>query len=450
MTRQHTSEHTARKVRLRADSSDGAWPVLCTGMTTFRKDHDPPSCRVVILDRLNRVEDMQAKCPLCGQTLPSAVDEQILHAKLERLTSQATKAALNVEKQKLNEQFENKLAAEKEIARQRAEKEFQRALRAKQDELEKLSKVMDEKIEKARSTATSDAQRLVKRQLDDLNRQVREAKRDRDIEVKKAREEGVKSAAEAARLDKEKAKLEYSREVLKWQDKVTELSRQLEKKSGEQFGEEGEFDLFSMLQIDFPKDRIERVGRGVKGADILHTVMDGDKEAGCIIYESKNVAAWQNAFISQAKKYHTQYETPYVMVVSKVFPSKKRGMCVVDGMPVVEPRFASTLATVMREGILEIAKLRLTGEGADEKAQELYTYVIGNEFQTRFLDMADAVDSLKDLQKSERTWHENQWTKQAKLHSQIENRHREIDAKVQSVVKERVRRRPMVSVSTLK
>jgi hypothetical protein len=63
--------------------------------------------------------------------------------------------------------------------------------------------------------------------------------------------------------------------------------------------------------------------------------------------------------------------------------------------------------------------------------------------------MADAVDSLKDLQKAERTWHENQWTKQTKFHSQIESRHREINAKLQSVVKERVRRRSMASVSTL-
>jgi hypothetical protein len=103
----------------------------------------------------------------------------------------------------------------------------------------------------------------------------------------------------------------------------------------------------------------------------------------------------------------------------------------------------------MREGILEIAKLRLTREGADEKAQELYSYVIGNEFQTRFRDMADAVNSLRDIQKTERTWHENQWTKQTKLHSQIESRHREINAKLQSIVKESVKRWPMAFVSAL-
>ena len=144
-------------------------------------------------------------------------------------------------------------------------------MRDKPEEIDKLLKSVDEKIEKARASATSEAQRLTKGQVDELFRRLREAERKREGEVKKAREEVAKSAVEAAKVDKERIKLEYSREILKWQDKVAELSRQLEKKSGEQFGEEGEFDLFAMLQIDFPKDKIERVGRGVKGTDILHT-----------------------------------------------------------------------------------------------------------------------------------------------------------------------------------
>ncbi len=131
------------------------------------------------------------------------------------------------------------------------------------------------------------------------------------------------------------------------------------------------------------------------------------------------------------------------MVVSRVFPKKQRGMCVADGVPVVEPRLATTLAAVMRDGILEIAKLRLTKVGSAEKAQELFVYVVGNKFQTRFCDMADAVDGLKAIQKSARTWHENQWVKESRLHAQIEGRHREVNAKLQLIVKAGGSRKPM-------
>jgi len=55
-------------------------------------------------------------------------------------------------------------------------------------------------------------------------------------------------------------------------------------------------------------------------------------------------------FIAQAKKYQTQYETPHVLIVTRVFPSKRKGLCVVRDIPVVERRTAVALATIIREG----------------------------------------------------------------------------------------------------
>ena len=371
---------------------------------------------------------MPNKCPLCGQVLPASMDEQALHAKLDKMKSIAVQTATKAARKELEDEFKVRLNAEKKIARQDAERGFSAELRDLRNKLGAAERNTAKQVEDARRAATAEAGRLTKGQIDDLNKKLREAEKKRDAEVAKAKKE----AAEDAR---EKEQLRHAVEMSRLQSKVDDLNRQLEKKSGEQFGEEGELDLYAELVRAFPRDEIERIGRGVKGADILHTVMDGEREAGCIIYESKNVSTWSNTFITQAKKYRTQYETPYVMVACRVFPKKQRGMCVVDDMPVVEPRLAKTLASVMREGILEIAKLRLTKVGTDGKARELFAYVVGNEFQTRFRDMADAVDKLKDIQKAERTWHENQWTKESRLHAQIEGRHREVNAKLQLIVK---------------
>jgi hypothetical protein len=379
---------------------------------------------------------MPDKCPLCGQVLPAAMEERVLHNKLEKLKSSAAQAALESQRKKLQEGFESELIATREVARQQAEREFRKELRESREALAKVEERLEAQVEKARKLGASQAERSMKGQLEDLNRQLRDAEKQRAAEVKRVKEQ----AANAAR---EHAEVRHTVELSRLQTKVDELNRQLEKKSGEQFGEEGELDLLTELEMAFPRDKIERVTRGVKGADIVHLVMDGDEEAGRIVYESKNVSAWQNAFITQAKKYRTQYETPYVMVVSRVFPKKQRGMCEVDDVPVVEPRLATTLAGVMREGILEIAKLRLTKVDADEKAQELFSYVVGNEFQTRFRDVADAVEKLTESQKCERTWHENNWTKQSLLHARIESRHREINAKLQSIAKDGITRRPM-------
>lgn len=371
---------------------------------------------------------MPSKCPLCGQALPAAMDEQELHEKLDRMKSAAILAATKAARKELEAEFKSRLTVATANAQRQAETRFSGDLRDLRKKLDTAERSTAKQVEDARRVATAEAGRLVKGQIDDLNKKLREAETKRNTEVAKAKRE----AAEDAR---EKEQLRHTVEMSRLQSKVDDLSRQLEKKSGEQFGEEGELDLYAELVRSFPSDEIERIGRGVKGADILHTVMDDEREAGCIVYESKNVSAWQNAFITQAKKYHTQYETPYVMVVSRVFPKKQRGMCVADDVPVVEPRLAATLAAVMREGILEIAKLRLTRVGADDKARELFAYVVGNEFQTRFRDMADAVEGLQNIQRAERTWHENQWSKQSRLHAQIESRHREVNAKLQLIAK---------------
>lgn len=376
-------------------------------------------------------------CPLCGQQLPTAFDQQTLHQKLEKLTSTAVMSATREERQKLQEDFETKLIAERDLARQLAEKSFRKDLFEAKRALELAKQESDLKVEKAKQFATAQAERRFKSDMDDLRRRLRDSERNRATEIARVKRDAADEARTTERL---KQALEMSR----LQNKIDDLNRQLERKSGEQFGEEGEWDLYKELVQQFPMDQIDRVGRGVKGADIVQTVMDGHRKAGRIVYESKNVAQWQNAFVTQAKKYRTQYATPYVMVVSRIIPKKQRGMCTVDEIPVVEPRLATTLAGVMREGILAVSKLRLSGEGADGKAQELYAYISSEEFQTRFLDVADAVESLRNMQNSARTWHENQWTKETTLHSRLESRHREISAKLQGIAKDGLGRKPMV------
>ena len=307
---------------------------------------------------------MPSQCPLCGQPLPEAINEKELQTRMEKIAS----PALAVVKKKLKEEFETRLVAERERARQKAEGE-------NEAKLEKLQ------------------------------------------------------------AEREKEKVRYEADLARFQGKLEDLSRKLEKQSGEQLGAEAELDLFMDLKHAFPADRIQRIGRGVKGADIVHEVMDGTKVAGRIVYESKNTLNWQNGFIAQAKKYQTQYDTPHVMIVTRVFPSKHKGLCVVRDVPVVEQCMVVALATVIREGVIEIAKLRLSGKCRNGKSQELFEYIVGDKFCTRFREMAEGIASLREQQQKERTWHENEWQAESKIHESIEGRHREVEAQIRAIVR---------------
>jgi hypothetical protein len=403
---------------------------------------------------------MSSKCPLCRQPLPEAINANELQSRIQKLAS----PALAAEKKKLNEEFDSQLVAQREIARQNAERRSERELREakeralrleqeKDREVKRLQKHYSERLAAETETAKRDAERGMRKQLLDAEKRAKDAEERRQKEVEQARKEAenrlAKEAAQTvrhatleneAKLDKlqserQKDKIRHETELAKFQGKLEDLSRKLENQSGEQLGAEMELDLFTELRHAFAADKIERIGRGVKGADIVHQVMDGTKVVGRIIYESKNTSDWHKSFIAQAKKYQTQYETPHVLIVTRVFPSKQKGLCVVRDIPVVERRTAVALAMVIREGVIEIAKLKLSSKFHDEKSQELFEYIVGDKFCTRFREMAENIASLREQQQKERTWHENAWQAESKIHERIEGRHREVDAQIRAIVR---------------
>jgi hypothetical protein len=326
------------------------------------------------------------RCPLCSQPLPEGVTQAEISSGIQKLAS----GALIQERKRIEEHYKSQLAAERSQMQALAEKRVKARIE------ERLRREMTRTV---RAT-TIEGERKLER-----------------IEADRKRER-LRSEAEATRL---RAQLDT-------------LSRKLEKQTGEQRGEEGELDLYTQLRQAFPGDRIGRIGKGIKGADIVQEVMDGTDISGRIIYESKNVAAWQNAFLRQALKYRTQYETPFVLVVSRVFPKKEREFCVIGGIPIVTPRMAVSLASVMRDSIIDIARLRVTGTGRDDKAQEILGYIASDRFATRFNSLAECISSLRDQQNREKRWHENTWAERSTVHDRLDQNHREIDAHLKSIV----------------
>jgi hypothetical protein len=356
---------------------------------------------------------MPGRCPLCGQALPHAFNSDELKSRIQKLAT----PALAIEKKKLKDEFAARLGAEVEKTQRNAERQFQRELR--------------EATERARVAAKRDFDKqMVSVRKDAENRMKREL--DQSIRLRNAQNDTKLAKLQS---DRERDRLRYEAESARLQGKLDDLSRKLEKQSGEQHGSEAELDLFTNLRQAFPHDRIQRITRGVKGADILHEIVEGTKVLGRVVYESKNTTTWQQGFITQAKKYQTQYETPNVIVVSRVFPAKQKGFCIVRGIPVVASQMAVPLATVIREGIVEIAKLRLSGTHSNEKSLELYEYIVGDKFCTRFREMAECIDSLRDFQQKERTWHENVWHTESTIHDRIASRHREVDAQIRTIVR---------------
>lgn len=368
------------------------------------------------------------RCPLCNQVLPASVTHSELESKLRNLPQVAAerrrmekeladqlRASSERERKKLAADYQRKIATEREEAKRIAHRDFSAQLKAEKNRA-------DQAIAEAKKVRQQHDKEFAEKMRREMAKALAEAQGKNEASLEKARKE------------RDRERLQHEAEKMKLQAQLDTLSRKLEAKSGERLGEEGELDLESELKRAFPQDDIRRVGRGVKGADIVHRVFDGANEVGKIIYENKNVAVWGNAFLAQAAKYAAQYETPFVMIVTRAFPRKERDFCIAQKIPVVRPRMAVALARVMREAVIAIGRLRLSGAGRDEKAQELMQYLMSDRFGTRFRGIADGVDYLREQQEKEKTWHENAWESRSVLHDKIDKCRREIDAQLQAIL----------------
>ena len=130
---------------------------------------------------------------------------------------------------------------------------------------------------------------------------------------------------------------------------IADLQRKAEARDRAHLGPEGEEDVARVLHEQFPTDRIERRG---KGGDILHTVLDGVKAIGTIVYEIKNTKAWQRDYLRQTKVAMEAHGTKNGVLVTRALPAGKTGMCVLSGVIVATPAVAAQVVAVLRDGLV--------------------------------------------------------------------------------------------------
>jgi hypothetical protein len=362
------------------------------------------------------LEVQMANCPVCKQPLPKGIDAEELRSRMEVVTANALAKEKLVLENDFRKRLPRLLQVERDRARQSAEREVKQQLLDAKRRADKAERAKTREIQRIRQDAEKTADRRA------------------EMAAKFAAKQN-QAEIEKIQATREKDRARYEADRARLQGQLDQLSRKLDKQAADQLGKEAELDLLVELTKAFPADRVEPVRRGVKGADIVHDVMVDAKRVGRIIYESKNVANWSNSFIAHAKRYQTQYDTPYVIVVSRSFPQKKKGLCILKDIPIVDPCMAVCLATIIRDGICELGHARATRVGRNDKASQLYEYILSDRFVTRFREIAESVDSLRERQQKAKDWHENAWDEESSLYDKIDARRREVDSQIRTIIR---------------
>jgi hypothetical protein len=367
------------------------------------------------------MSDQKITCPKCGHQIPltQALSEEVEQKLQSKLNEQKKEYESALKKQE--ESIDERLRQEKEklwkVAQEKAQEKVQAQTKVTKEKQEQELRDLQEQL-KENSKKLVDAEkhelelRKKTRELEEKERKIDlEMARKLDEERKKIIEETKKNEAEQQRMKmQEKDKL-----IDMMRQQVDELKRKAEQGSMQIQGEVQEDDLKDLLGITFVTDEISDVPTGVKGADLVQKInAKAGNHTGTIIWESKNTKAFSDSWITKLKNDQGIVKADVAILVSQVLPDDINSFGLKNGVWVVGYNHIIPLVNALRIQLVELAKVKRSLIGRDEKMEVLYKYLSGPQFKNRVENIVMAFVNMKSDLETEKRSFSRIWSKREK------------------------------------
>jgi hypothetical protein len=358
-------------------------------------------------------------CPDCGHEFQ--LRDGITQQTIERYADEYD-SAMTEEREKLRQ------AAEKDAERHAARifesriSELNDRLNESHEDSKKLRKEIDHAREKAAREARADAEARLKEFEEDLASKEKKLDEYRSQELKlrqdmnKLDEDRKEFEITLQRqLNREKEKIqkqisdnfnlreaELRKKIEDAQKSNEDLKRKLEQGSSQLQGEVLELEIEETLTASFPLDEVVEVKKGVRGADVIQTVMTRTGTiCGKLIWEAKRAENWSNSWITKLKDDQHEAGAEIAVLVATAFPRDTREPFIFDDdIWIVRPYAVRPVAEALRMTLIEKQKQKLTEHGKNEKMEALYDYLCSPQFAQKIRGVIDAYQTMKvDLEK---------------------------------------------------
>jgi hypothetical protein len=245
----------------------------------------------------------------------------------------------------------------------------------------------------------------------------------------------VREAMEAAKtnaLNAERAN--HFDEKQKLTGKLEALTRQLENKTADELGEGAEVNLFEVLKREFEGDRIERIRKGVSGADIIHTVVHNGQACGKIIYDSKNSMAWRDDYVSKLAQDQTAAKADHAILCTFKLPANARQVDVRHGVVIANPARALALVQMIRRHIVQVHTLRLSKMERAQKMAALYDFITSERCGHLLARIESHAEALLELQEKEMKAHQAHWKHEGTHLKSIQKVKAELETEIDCII----------------
>lgn len=292
-------------------------------------------------------------------------------------------------RQSLSKEFENRL----QLLQQNAAENEEKLKEARKKELEYLQK------EQLLKTREEELQLTVQRQLLEEREKLKE-----QIQNEEKEKVTLKEQEFQLKMREKEKQLEDQKKL------VEEMRRKAEQGSSQMHGEILELMLEELLQSTFPFDKVEEVGKGVRGADCIQTVRNQfGNEAGRIIYESKRTKDFSNDWIEKLKADMRTLGADIAVIVTQALPRDMERFGEKEGVYICTFSEVKSVALLLRNAILRVYDAKKGQENKGDKMAMLYDYLIGTEFNEQWKAIREGFLSMKLSIQRERDAMEKLW-----------------------------------------
>ncbi|MFM2225445.1 MAG: hypothetical protein RJA07_1647 [Bacteroidota bacterium] len=334
--------------------------------------------------------------------------QQQFEAKQNELLEKEKKFELA--KQNENEIFQKKLVEREAIIKKQIEEKSTNDFHEKMKLLEDENRKKEEQLKVARMLELEfrkKTQELVEKQ----ETMELEVQRKMDAERKLIEESARKKEAESQFMKLNEKDLL----IQTLQKNLDEMNRKVEQGSMQSQGETQEIALENLLQTAFPFDKIEEVGKGVRGADCIQLIRNNTgKECGKIIYESKRTKDFKQEWIDKLKADMRNAKADVAVIVTETMPKDLEQFGLKDDVWICNFNEVRALATVLRNGVIKIEQAKASQENKGDKMHTLYDYLIGNEFYNHISAVVQGFTAMKAALEKEKAAMNKLWKEREK------------------------------------
>jgi len=271
-------------------------------------------------------------------------------------------------KNKVREDFDQKLLAQKEEIEEKSKQLT--AMREKEIELEKVKRKLDEQEKDLELKYEKKMRMLLMEKEELLGKRIRE-------------EEAMKMA-------------EKDKQLADQNKLIEELKRKKDQGSMQLQGEVQELAIEEILRHNFPKDLINEVPKGMRGADTVHTVVNSlHADCGKILYESKRTKSFSNEWLEKLREDQREIGADIAVLITQTMPKDMDSYGQRDGVWICSFSEFIGLVHVLRHMIIKVHSIKSAQENVGDKKEVLYNYVSSEEFKQIVNGIVEGFSGMK-------------------------------------------------------